>query len=299
MLKLTMKFLFLANIADDQAFHGLWVSPDIDTLTYSLANAIDREQGWGLKGESHRVLERLKQLGANTWMSLGDLDFATHIYRTQARQEGVPASKIAQQIAHSFGVKTPILLPTNDVVQTQVNTDKGWLSFQEYFVKFACQPKVLDVRFQGIEDAKATPEALAAIAQSDVIIFAPSNPIVSISPILKTPGIRQAIETSLARKVAISPFIGGKTVKGPADKMMAVAGVDDGLMGVAQLYQGLIDDMVIDVQDAGLANAVSALGYNVLQTETLMQSLEDKTTLMTSVMAHVLKQGVHPLQVAG
>jgi len=289
----------LGNIADDQAFHGLWVSPDIDTLTYSLANVIDREQGWGLAGESHRILERLKTLGEDTWMSLGDLDFATHIYRTQARNNGVSASKIAASIALSYGVKTPILLPTDDVVQTQVETAEGWLSFQEYFVKKRCQPKVLGVRFQGIEQAKATPEALAAIAQSDVIIFAPSNPVVSITPILKTPGIRDAIAQSKARKIAISPFIGGKTVKGPADKMMASAGVEDGLMGVAQLYQGLVDDLVIDQQDSAFSDSLKTMGYQVLQTNTLMKTLDEKQALMDQVVEFVSNSHDSILQVAG
>lgn len=289
----------LGNIADDQAFHGLWVSPDIDTLTYSLANVIDREQGWGLAGESHRLLGRLETLGLDTWMSLGDLDFATHIYRTQARNNGVPASKIAQSIALSYGVKIPILLPTNDVVQTQVETSDGWLSFQEYFVKKRCQPNVLGVRFKGIEDAKATPEALAAIAQSDVIVFAPSNPVVSISPILNIPGIRQAIEQSNAKKIAISPFIGEKTVKGPADKMMASAGVDDGLIGVAQLYQGLVHGLVIDHEDQELSSSIMAMGYQVLQSNILMKTLAEKQSLMSQVIAFAVTQDDCALQVAG
>lgn len=283
-------FSILGNIADDQAFHGLWVSPDIDTLTYSLANLIDREQGWGLSGESHRVLAQLEKLGAETWMSLGDLDFATHIYRTQARNEGISASDIAQTIAQRLGVNIPILLPTNDVVQTQVETDKGWLSFQEYFVKEACQPKVNAIRFQGIEQATPTPEALDAIAKADVIVFAPSNPVVSISPILNTPGIRAAVMQSDARKVAISPFIAGKTVKGPADKMMASAGVDEGLLGVAQLYQGLIHDLVIDNQDASSISTLKGMGYQVQVTNTLMRTLHDKQVLMGQVVNFSLSQ---------
>jgi LPPG:FO 2-phospho-L-lactate transferase len=196
-------------------------------------------------------------------------------------------------------VKTPILLPTDDVVQTQVETSEGWLSFQEYFVKKRCQPKVLGVRFQGIEEAKATPEALAAIAQSDVIIFAPSNPVVSITPILKTPGIRAAIAQSNAKKIAISPFRGGKTVKGPADKMMASAGVDDGLMGVAQLYQGLVHDLVIDHQDIALSDSVEAMGYQVLMSNTLMKTLKEKQTLMAQVVAFASNSNDSRLQVAG
>lgn len=289
----------LGNIADDQEFHGLWVSPDIDTLVYSLANAIDRNQGWGLSGESHRVLERLEKLGADTWMSLGDLDFATHIYRTQARKEGVPASEIAASIAQSFGVKPPILLPTNEVVQTQVETPEGWFSFQEYFVKQRCQPDVKAIRFEGIEQAKPTPEALAAIADADVIVFAPSNPIVSITPILNVPGIREAIKASAARKVAVSPFIAGKTVKGPADKMMASAGVDDGLLGVAQLYQGLVDDLVIDTQDSAFIDLLTQMKYGVLSRNILMQSLAQKQTLMADVVSFASSKLDTNLQVAG
>lgn len=293
------KVTILGNIADDQEFHGLWVSPDIDTLVYSLANVIDRNQGWGLSGESHRVLDRLEKLGADTWMSLGDLDFATHIYRTQARKEGVPASEIAVSIAQSFGVKTPILLPTNEVVQTQVETEDGWLSFQEYFVKKRCQPDVKAIRFEGIEQAKPTPEALAAIAEADVIVFAPSNPIVSITPIFNVPGIREAIKESAARKVAVSPFIAGKTVKGPADKMMASAGVDDGLLGVAQLYQGLVDDLVIDTQDSAFIDLLTQMKYGVLSRNILMQSLAQKQTLMADVVNFASSKLDTNLQVAG
>ena len=284
------KVSILGNIADDQEFHGLWVSPDIDTLTYSLADAIDRQQGWGLKNESHRILNRLADLGADTWMSLGDLDIATHIYRTQARNAGESATSIASAIAQSFGVKTPILLPTNDVVQTQVETPNGWLSFQEYFVKERCQPEVKAIRFEGIEQAQPTAEALAAIAGADVIVFAPSNPVVSISPILNIPGIRDAIEQSQARKIAISPFIAGKTVKGPADKMMASAGVDEGLVGVAQLYQGLIDDLVIDTKDVALSDTIKYYGYQVLVTNTLMTTADDKNALMSDVVDFATSQ---------
>jgi LPPG:FO 2-phospho-L-lactate transferase len=293
------KVTILGNIADDQEFHGLWVSPDIDTLVYSLASVIDRNQGWGLSGESHRVLDRLEKLGADTWMSLGDLDFATHIYRTQARKEGVLASEIAASIAQSFGVKTPILLPTNEVVQTQVETEDGWLSFQEYFVKKRCQPDVKAIRFEGIEQAKPTPEALAAIADADVIVFAPSNPIVSITPILNVPGIREAIKESAARKVAVSPFIAGKTVKGPADKMMASAGVDDGLLGVAQLYQGLVDDLVIDTQDSAFIDLLTQMKYGVLSRNILMQSLAQKQALMADVVNFASSKLDTNLQVAG
>jgi len=170
----------IGNVADDQQFHGLWVSPDIDTLTYTLAGLIDRDKGWGLKDESNRVLDALNRLGVDTWMYLGDQDFATHIYRSELRRQGVRPSAIASHIASRLGVKANIILPTDDRIQTRVKTDQGWLDFQSYFVREGCQPVIREFAIDGIEQATATEEALRAISEADLIVFAPSNPIVSI-----------------------------------------------------------------------------------------------------------------------
>ncbi|MGR3760077.1 2-phospho-L-lactate transferase [Roseobacteraceae bacterium NS-SX3] len=274
----------IGNVADDDEFHGLWVSPDIDTLTYSLADVIDRTQGWGVADESHRALETLNTLGADTWMSLGDRDFGLHIYRTMRRLRGDRPSEIARDVARAFGAGGEILLPTDDRVQTRVRTDAGWLSFQEYFVRERCAPEVRELAFDGLEQARPAPEALAAIRQADLIVIAPSNPLVSIAPILGVPGISAALRAAHARKVAVSPFIAGKVVKGPADRMMAALGERADAAGVAQRYQGLADTLVVDHADAGLAGEISAAGLTPVCSEILMKSQDDKARLAREVV---------------
>ena len=275
----------IGNVADDQEFHGLWVSPDIDTLTYSLANLIDRQQGWGLAGESHRVLAGLERLGCDTWMSLGDQDMATHIFRTQLRHQGIRPSAIAQSIAESLGVTVNLLLPTDDPVQTRVQTEQGWLAFQEYFVRERCRPEVRDVRFEGAAEARPTPEALAAIESADIVLIAPSNPVVSIAPILAVPGIRRALETTRAVRVAVSPLIGGHTVKGPADRMLAAMGYPCSNLGVATSYAGLLDGLVIDESDRAERSPLETQGLQVMTTATLMTDAEEKARLAEETIA--------------
>ena len=273
------QFSILGNIGDDQEIHGLWVSPDIDTLTYTLTERIDREKGWGLKNESNRTLDTLNELGADTWMYLGDQDFATHIYRTEQRKKGIRPSVIAQYIAKQLGLDTPLLLPTDDIVQTRLNTDLGWLDFQSYFVRYQCQPNISEIIFAGAEQAQATPEALAAIAKADLIIFAPSNPIVSIGAILAIPAIKQAVANSRAYKIAVSPLIAGKTVKGPADKMLQAMNIPCNALGVAKQYKSLIDEIVIDQLDIDLSKQISDLGLQVSSCQTLMTKRKEKVAL--------------------
>ncbi|NQZ30662.1 MAG: 2-phospho-L-lactate transferase [Oceanospirillaceae bacterium] len=279
----------LGNIADDQEIHGLWVSPDIDTLTYTLTDRIDKQKGWGLKDESNRTLDALNTLGEDTWMYLGDQDFATHIYRTDKRKKGIRPSVIAGDIARNLGLKIPLLLPTDDIVQTRLNTDLGWLDFQSYFVRYQCQPEIKEIVFSGAENATATTESLAAIAAADLIIFAPSNPIVSIGAILAVPQIKQAISNASAYKMAISPIIAGKTVKGPADKMLKALDIRCDALGVAHCYQGLIDLLVIDERDSSLANAIEALGIATAQTDTMMTDRSDKVRLANFVTEQYLQ----------
>lgn len=274
----------IGNVADDQDFHGLWVSPDIDTLTYTLTDNIDRSKGWGLVDESNRVLDQLKALGADTWMYLGDRDFATHILRTQLRHQGMRPTEIARRIAESFGLDVPLILPTDDVIQNQVKTENGWVAFQDFFVKWGCKPDVLECRVVGIDQAQATPEALHAIAQADMIVIAPSNPIVSINPILSVPGIREALELSSAFKVAVSPLVAGQTVKGPADKMMLAAGYRADVQGVADFYSGVVDALVIDQQDRTYLSAVEQRVEHVLVTDTLMFNRANKVRLAESIV---------------
>ncbi len=280
----------IGNIADDDEFHGLWVSPDIDTLIYSLSDQIDREQGWGRKNETHQVLNELNALGENTWMTLGDLDLATHIYRTSQKAKGVTASEITTALAKRHGVTLPILLPTNDVVQTRVKTPAGWLSFQEFFVREHCKPDVLDIEYKGAADSVATPEALEQIAKSDIVLIAPSNPIVSIGAILAVPEIQQAIEKSNAYVIAVSPLIGGKTIKGPADKMLESAGKSIDSKGVYQCYEHFLNALVIDNLDQSDAAWLEGQGADVLVTPTLMKTVEEKSNLLSKVVHFALTQ---------
>ncbi|MFT6913948.1 MAG: LPPG:FO 2-phospho-L-lactate transferase [Motiliproteus sp.] len=274
----------IGNVADDQQFHGLWVSPDIDTLTYTLAGLIDPDKGWGLADESNRTLDALNRLGADTWMYLGDQDFATHIYRTEQRNRGVRPSEIASHIARRLGVTANIILPTDDCIQTRVKTDQGWLDFQDYFVREQCRPQVEQIAIEGIEQATATTETLQAIAEADLIVFAPSNPIVSIGAILDIPGIRQALVSSGAFKVAVSPLINGQTVKGPAGKMLTSAGYSCDHQGVADCYQGLIDALVIDTSDRDAAAGLRATGLAVLNIPTLMTTRRHKIDLAEALV---------------
>lgn len=275
----------IGNIADDDEFHGLWVSPDIDTLTYSLGGLIDRNQGWGVADEGHRALEVLHRLGQDCWMSLGDRDFGLHIWRSMRRRRGDRPSLIAADAARAFGVVPRILLPTDDTVRTMVRTDAGWLSFQEYFVREKCGPELHELRFDGLAEARPTPEALETIADAELIVIAPSNPLVSIGPILGVAGITGALQAATVPKVAVSPFIAGKVVKGPADRMMAALGMRADAVGVAERYRGLAGHLVIDRQDAELAPHIEALGLAVSTRDILMRDQADKARLASEVIA--------------
>jgi len=240
-----------------------------------------------VREESFRALGMLDRLGKDIWMQLGDQDLGLHIYRSERRKRGERPSVIARDIAARLGVKVPILLPTDDAIHTKVQTPAGWLAFQEYFVRERCAPAVHDVRFDGIERANATPEALAALDQAELIVIAPSNPIVSIAPILAVPGIRRAIERSRAVKVAISPIVGGRAIKGPAAEMMATLGHSADVKGVAKIYDGLIDAFVIDQRDRQEAASLGRDNLGIWVEQTVMQTREDKRALAERILARV------------
>lgn len=283
----------IGNIADDHEFHGLHVSPDIDTLIYSLADLVDRDQGWGLAGETYRTLERLAALGADTWMSLGDLDFATHIRRSELLRAGHRLTEIVEILARHCGVETPIRLPTDDPVRTMLRTKLGWLNFQEYFVRERCQPIVEDIEFAGAESATPTPEALSAVADADLILVAPSNPLVSIGPMLAVPGFEAALRLAPAAKIAVSPLIDCRTVKGPADRMLKARGYRADPIGLADFYEGWVDGFVIDRVDAGLATAaLRDRGFDVIEDDILIRSADDKRRLAESIVSRSLTSGV-------
>lgn len=280
----------IGNVGDDQVMHGMWVSADIDTLTYTLAGLIHPEQGWGLADETCQVLSSLRRLGCDTWMFLGDKDLATHIYRSEQRALGVRPGIIARRIAQALAVEVPILLPTDDPLHTEIETDEGWLAFQDYFVRRRCEPAVRSVRFRGAETARATPEALAAVEQADVLLIAPSNPVVSIAPILSVAPLKAACQATDAYRIAVSPLIGGKALKGPTEQMMTAAGFSCDNAGVAESYQGLIDALVIDERDSADATALRALGLDVLVTNTMMCNTADKLRLAQQCLTFAERQ---------
>ncbi|MBJ26383.1 MAG: 2-phospho-L-lactate transferase [Alphaproteobacteria bacterium] len=274
----------IGNVGDDWEFHGLWVSPDIDTLTYTLSGLIDRERGWGVSNETFRALGVLEKFGRETWMQLGDQDLGLHIYRTERRRKGDRPSIIAKDIARALGVNVDIILPTDQPLNTMVKTSLGWLPFQEYFVKERCKPIVEEISFEGADSATITPEAMEAIRSADVICIAPSNPIVSIGPIFAIPEILNAIKERKGLCIAVSPLIGGKAIKGPAVEILQALGHMPDSRGIAKLYHGLIDVIVIDEKDKYLTSYIEDSYCDVWVENTLMLNLEDKINLTKKII---------------
>lgn len=269
----------IGNIGDDVVRHGLWVSPDLDILTYTLSGVIDASKGWGYRDETFAVLETLRALGEETWMNLGDRDLATHLFRTERRAAGNRPTEIAGELARRLGVRVRLLPPTDHDVQTRLKTPLGWLNFQEYYIREQCRPEVEQVIYAGSETAVATPEALQAIETASLLIFAPSNPIASIGPILAVSGIRAAIQRCGGRRLAVAPLIGGACLKGPTLKMMAAQGYAPDLGGVAAVYQSLIDEFWIDPADAAWKQALEQSGLKVVLADMILNTREQKTAL--------------------
>ncbi len=270
-----IKLNIIGNIGDDEEFHGLWVSPDIDSVTYMLSGRINRAQGWGVKDEGRRALDTLEELGSDVWMHLGDRDIGLHVYRTNQLKNGVRLSEITKFVAEKFKIKANIIVPTDDRVQTIVRTGSGWLRFQEYFVREKATPRVIDVAYQGSELAEANEEAITALLDSDLIVIGPSNPFLSIGPIISLQKILEALKNSRATKVAVSPIIGGKAIKGPLAGMMTSLGYECSVCGFAKYYNGFIDVAVIDEKDAALKPQVDGI-MSCVAMNTIMDNEEQK-----------------------
>ena len=275
----------IINTADDEWFHGLYVSPDPDIVTYALAGEVDEERGWGLRGDTFRWLESLRRFGHETWFQIGDRDLATHLHRTRLLREGRTRSQIMADIARSFGVQVRLLPMSDDPVQTIVETDAGNLPFQEYLVHRHARDAVRGVRFDGIDAATPAPGVLEAIRSAEAVIIAPSNPIGSILPILSVPGVREAIIASKAPRVAVSPIVGGRSLQPPAGEMMAGLGYEVSVAGVAEVYRGLIDALAIDEADADGAERVAATGARPIVAQTIMRDNASRRTLAAAVLA--------------
>jgi LPPG:FO 2-phospho-L-lactate transferase len=278
----------VVNTGDDCWRHGLLVMPDHDTVLYTLAGIEQVELGWGIEGDTHAVMDQMTIYGEETWFRLGDRDLALHIARTARVHGGGRLTEVCLALQRSLGIAARILPMTDAPVATEVRTGDGWLEFQEYFVHRRQAPEVLEVRFAGIEDAAPTAEVRSAIDAAEGIVIAPSNPIVSIGPILAVPGMRELLGRARARGTrvaAVSPIIGGRALKGPADRMLASLGHEVSALGVARAYAGLCDVFVLDTVDAELAPPVEALGLRPLVTDTIMGDDASRARLAGEVLA--------------
>lgn len=274
----------VVNTADDDHFYGLHVSPDLDTVLYTLAGVSNAEMGWGLAGESFRTLDRLKEYGVDAWFNLGDLDLATHLYRTKMLDEGKTLSEVCQQLARSLGVEHKILPVTDSPIKTMVETQDGIMSFQEYFVKNRCEPIVKSIDFNGSSNCTVTPGVRRAVLNMDLLVFCPSNPFVSIAPILSVPGFKEMIESFSGKSIGVSPIVGGEAIKGPAAKMLKELGHDVSPVGVARQYVGLCNTFIIDEKDVDLKQEIESLGMNVFVTQTIMETDQDKKRLAEYIL---------------
>jgi LPPG:FO 2-phospho-L-lactate transferase len=275
----------IVNTGDDMVLHGLAISPDLDTVTYTLAGAISRQQGWGLEGETWQAMDALERYGGQTWFRLGDKDLATHLYRTQRLAEGATLTEVTGEITRAWGIDVRLLPMTDDPVRTRVTViDEGEIGFQEYFVGRQHSVAVESVRFAGADDARPGPEVLDAIAGADRVVVCPSNPIVSIGPLLAIPGVRDAVIARRDDCVAVSPIIAGAALKGPADRMLVELGHEASVTGVARLYAPLAAALVIDEADAALAGAVEAEGMRAVVAPTVMRGPTEAAALAKVVL---------------
>lgn len=275
----------IVNTADDFELWGLYISPDIDTVLYTLSGLANVEQGWGIAGDTRVTLDAIARLGKDPWFQIGDQDFATHILRTQRLKEGRSLADVTAGFASALGIRAHIAPMSNEPVRTHIRTDAGWLDFQQYFVGRRHADDVLDVRFDGVEGAQPSGAVLPSISEADLILICPSNPVVSIDPILGVAGIREAIVASPAPVVCVSPIVGGKAIKGPAANMLARAGVEVSAAGVAAYYGGLVDVMVIDQQDAHLESIIREGGHDVIVLQTIMGDRDDRARLAREILA--------------
>jgi LPPG:FO 2-phospho-L-lactate transferase len=274
----------IVNTGDDIELHGLKISPDLDIVTYTLAGIVDPAKGWGIRGETFHALKRLAGYGRANWFNLGDRDLATHIHRTALLAEGKTLADAAELIRSALGVKARILPMSNDPVPTIIESNEGPLHFQEYLVKRRTEPVVKGIRFQGVEAAHPAPGVLEAIRVASRILICPSNPLISIGPILAVPGVREQLRVRKTHVFAVCPIVGGKSLKGPSDKMLTQLGHEATALGVAKLYADFTGTFVIDPADQAHSAAVSTLGMKVAVLPTVMETRAQKDTLARALL---------------
>ena len=277
----------IVNTGDDLLWWGLYVSPDLDSITYVLAGLLSNERGWGVTGDTFFCLQSMERLRQPIWFQTGDRDLAVHLLRSKLLAEGKTLSEVTAEITYRLGVKSRILPMSDSRLETRIGTPAGDVSFEEFFVQRRYQDPVQSVHFAGAVDAEPAPGVVNAIMSADAILLAPSNPITSIGPILAVPGIREALRDARAPIVAVSPIVGGAPVAGPAGVLMASQGLPVSIAGVAQAYREFLDVLVVDVRDANAAKELRAAGVNVHCTKTIMRTAEDKAELARTVVSFV------------
>jgi LPPG:FO 2-phospho-L-lactate transferase len=275
----------IVNTGDDITLHGLKISPDLDIVTYTLAGVIDPKKGWGFRGETFHLLKRLAVFGRVNWFNLGDRDLATHIHRTAMLADGKTLTDAAESIRTALGVKSRILPMSNQSVPTIIDTPEGTLHFQEYLVKRRAEPVVQGIRFDGVDAARPAPGVLEAIRDAGRILICPSNPLISIGPILAVPGVREALRARRKDVIAVCPIVGGKSLKGPSDKMLAQLGYEPSAQGVAKLYSDFTGTFVIDSVDEPQTEDIRALGMDVAVIPTVMKTRGDKRKLARALLS--------------
>jgi LPPG:FO 2-phospho-L-lactate transferase len=280
----------VVNVGDDFELHGLSISPDLDTVTYTLAGAIDAPRGWGLADESWHAMDMLARLGGDCWFNLGDRDLGTHLYRTGRLTSGADLATVTDEICRAWGLELRILPVTNDRVRTVVtlrDEPDGEIGFQDYFVRRQHDVPVSAVRFDGADHARPAPGVIDAIESAETIVIAPSNPIVSIGPVLAVPGVRDSVERRRDDTVAISPIIAGAALKGPADRLLAELGHEPSVVGIGRLYRALASTLVIDEADRAMVPAVEAVGMRCVVTDTIMLDARRAAALACFVLGAV------------
>ncbi len=273
----------VVNTGDDQEFHDLPVSPDLDTVMYTLAGCVNPETGWGIREDTFHLLEMLARYGAETWFRLGDKDLATHIRRKQLLDCGRTLSEVTGELCRNLGVSHHVIPMSDQPVRTLVTTDEGDLPFQTYFVHRRCEPAVRGLRFDGAERAVPSQGFETALKEAAVLVFCPSNPWLSVDPILAVSGVRKAVQSFTGERLAVSPIVGGKALRGPAAKIMSELGYEVNCIGIARYYRGLCDTLLIDKADAEHTRAVEAIGIKAHVTRTVMNNLEDKKILAREI----------------
>jgi LPPG:FO 2-phospho-L-lactate transferase len=274
----------VVNTGDDAEFYGLTVSPDVDIVLYTLAGLVEPSQGWGVKDDTYNTLEMLERLGRERWFLLGDRDLAVHIHRTELLRQGKTPTEVTDDLRQRLGIAVRVLPMSDQPVRTTIRTPDGWQAFQEYFVRRRAQDDVLEIRYDGAESAKPAPDVLEAIQEASVVLVSPSNPLVSIGTILSVASVRDALRSTAATVVGVSPIVGGATIKGPADRMMRGLGMEVSAVGVAQAYADFLDVLIIDEQDRDLAPRVEETGVRCVVTDTIMRDIDVKRALAQTAL---------------